>query len=81
MRALSGSSLSSSTARSPLGRRDGVRADQRVVGAGPDELVAGVGELSTSASAWYGANGVFSGGSQVVPSAVQAPLESRPKSP
>ena len=32
-------------------------------------------------SPWYGANGVFSGGSQTEPSAVQVPLESMPKSP
>ena len=64
-----------------MGAADRVRGDQRLVGAGPDELVAGLGEGFISVSAWYGANGVFSGGSQTEPSAVQAPLESRPKSP
>ena len=41
----------------------------------------GRANVLTIDSAWYGANGVFSAGSQSMPSAVQLPLDSRPKSP
>src|SRR4029079_11445469 len=78
--ALSGSRLTSSTARSPFGRRDAcaltsgfdvpARTSWSPVRANDDIIV----------SAWYGANGVFIAGSQTEPSAVQLPLESSPKS-